>query len=75
MSAEQRICDQARAIRENGWLSEIELAAIKKRVEIEDAEDVELGVRRVENVELNLPNTGVQGNLCRRGGGGMGRRI
>ena len=27
---EQRLCDQSRAIRKNGWLSELELEAIKK---------------------------------------------
>ena len=29
---EQRICDQARAIRKNGWLIDIELESIKQRV-------------------------------------------
>ena len=32
---EQRVCDQARAIRKNGWLSEAELDVIKEQVEIE----------------------------------------
>ena len=30
-STGRRICDQARAIRKNGWLSEIELETIKRR--------------------------------------------
>ena len=30
---EQRVFDQARAIRNNGWLSELELEAIKRQVE------------------------------------------
>ena len=30
---EQRICDQARAIRKNGWLSELELEMIKRNIE------------------------------------------
>ena len=34
-SREQRVCDQARAIRKNGWLSELELEAIKRQVEDE----------------------------------------
>ena len=34
-STEQRVCDQARAIRKNGWLSELELEAIKRQVEDE----------------------------------------
>ena len=32
-STEQRVCDQARAIRKNGWLSQLELEAIKRQVE------------------------------------------
>ena len=28
-STEQRICDQARAIRKNGWLPDVELEAIR----------------------------------------------
>ena len=34
-SIEQRVCDQARAVRKNGWLSELELEAIKRQVEDE----------------------------------------
>ena len=34
-STEQRVCDQARAIRKNGWLSQLELEAIKRQVEDE----------------------------------------
>ena len=30
-ATEQRICDQARAIRKNGWLTQIELEVIKRR--------------------------------------------
>ena len=32
---EQRVCDQARAIKKNGWLSQLELEAIKRQVEDE----------------------------------------
>ena len=32
-STEQRVCDQARAIKKNGWLSELELETIKRQVE------------------------------------------
>ena len=32
-STEQRMCDQARAIRKNGWLSKFGLEAIKRLVE------------------------------------------
>ena len=34
-STEQRVCDQARAIRKSGWLSELELEAIKRHIEDE----------------------------------------
>ena len=34
-STEQRVCDQARAIRKNGWLSQLELEVIKRQVEDE----------------------------------------
>ena len=32
-ATEQRVCDQTRAIRQNGWLLEPELEAIKRQVE------------------------------------------
>lgn len=31
-SKEQRVCDQARPIRNNGWLSELEMEATKRQV-------------------------------------------
>ena len=34
-STEQCVCDQPRAIRKNGWLSQLELEAIKRQVENE----------------------------------------
>ena len=64
-STEQRVCDQARAVRKNGWLSELELEAIKRQVEGEsqgelcreqdvtvDTETVEFDVGTVEE-EIN----------------------
>ena len=39
-STEQRVCDQARAVRRNGWLSELELEAIKRQVEDESQDDL-----------------------------------
>ena len=56
-STEQRICDQARAIRKNCWLSELELEMIKKSV-IEEGEReannvVEDGREQVEEREAN----------------------
>ena len=35
-STEQRVCDQARAIRKNGWLSEIEIELIQRQIEKEN---------------------------------------
>ena len=34
-STERRVCEQAKAVRKNGWLSELELEAIKRQVEDE----------------------------------------
>ena len=34
-TTEQRLCDQARAIRKNGWLSELELELIRRKIENE----------------------------------------
>ena len=52
-STEQRVCDQARAIRKNGWLSQLELEAIKRQVEDEFqgeiGEDDPTEVEPVEN--------------------------
>ena len=51
-STEQRICDQARAIRNNGWLSELELEMIKRKIENE-----------AENEDGNL-NDGAQSEIA-----------
>ena len=52
-STEQRVCDQTRAIRKNGWLSQLELEAIKRQVEDEFqgefGEDDPTEVETVEN--------------------------
>ena len=52
-STEQRVCDQARAIRKNGWLSQLELEAIKRQVEDEFqgqfGEDAATEVETVKN--------------------------
>ena len=39
-STEQRVCDQARARRKNGWLSELELEAIKRQPEDDSQGDL-----------------------------------
>ena len=52
-STEQRVCDQARVIRKNGWLSQLELETIKRQVEDEFqgefGEDAATEVETVEN--------------------------
>ena len=51
-STEQRICDQARAIRKNGWLSPLELEAITRQLEDEfQGEFGENAATEVETVE------------------------
>ena len=50
-STEQRICDQARVIRKNGWLTNVELEVIKRRVlEEENSESQYMGETR-DNVD------------------------
>ena len=52
-STEQRVCDQARAIRKSGLLSQLELETIKRQVEDEFqgefGEDAATEVETVEN--------------------------
>ena len=52
-STEQHVCDQVRAIRKNGWLSQLELEAIKRQVEDEFkgefGEDTATEVETIEN--------------------------
>ena len=52
-STEQRVCDQARAITKNGWLSQLELEVIKRQVEDEFqgefGEDAATEVETVKN--------------------------
>ena len=46
---EQRLCDQARAIRKNGWLSDLELENIRRMIEAES----EVLNESIEDVEEN----------------------
>ena len=49
---EQRVCDQARAIKKNGWLSQLGLEAIKRQVEDEfQGEFSENAATKEETVE------------------------
>ena len=51
---EQRLCDQARAIRKNHWLTEVELELIKRRVlENSDQGDGEIAVRVEDREEAD----------------------
>ena len=53
-SIEQRVCDQARAIRKNAWLSEAELDAIKEQVEREPESQIyreQSDIVEIERVE------------------------
>ena len=55
-SVEQRVGDQARAIRKNGWLSQLELEAIKRQLEDEFqgefGEDDPTEVETVKNEDM-----------------------
>ena len=46
---EQRLCDEARAIRKNGWLSDLELENIRRMIEAES----EVLNESIEDVEEN----------------------
>ena len=46
---EQRLCDQAKAIRKNGWLSDLELENIQRMIEAES----EIVNESIEDVEAN----------------------
>ena len=56
-TTEQRLCDQARAIRKNGWLTDVELESIKRRVLQHDEVD---GIDEREEV---LPRLDVEGEI------------
>ena len=62
-STEQRIADQARAMRKNGWLSELELQMIRRRIEKEDEES-----RWMENTTRS---GGMDQNVVDEVGGGL----
>ena len=52
--SEQRLCDQARAIRKNEWLTLVELEEIKRRVLQEDEQEVDLTEERNVNDTDNV---------------------
>ena len=57
--SEQRLCDQARAIRKNEWLTLVELEEIKRRVLQEDEQEVDLTEERNVNDTDNVDVPGV----------------
>ena len=67
-STEQRIADQARAIRKNGWLTEMELDEIKRRVLSEDnvigevAQPREVDNGKVQRQDDNESSIEIEGN-------------
>ena len=58
-STEQRVCDQARAIRKNGWLSELELESIRRNIESE----VEVDIENLEGDALSISNVVEDNNV------------
>ena len=62
-STEQRISDQARAIKKNGWLSELELEMIRRRIEQEGEESHEMeNDARSADMDQNVADN-VEGGL------------
>ena len=53
-TSEQRICDQARAIRKNNWLTDIELESIRRRVLSEEISHGEENLERLEETDGNM---------------------
>ena len=53
-TSEQRICDQARAIRKNNWLTDIELESIRRRVLSEEISHGEENLERREETDGNM---------------------
>ncbi|XP_044170403.1 uncharacterized protein LOC122954426 [Acropora millepora] len=59
-STEQRICDQARAIRKNGWLSELEIEVIKRTINQEETGDTNGQGLGDATTDENMENDEVQ---------------
>ena len=66
---EQRLCDQARAIRKNGWLSNLKLQNIRRMIEPEREivneiiEDVEENQTEMDIVRTSERNEQIGGDL------------
>ena len=61
-TSEQRLCDQARAIRKNGWLSEVELEAIRRRL-AKQSEDEQQEVKDINDGEDILSRLNIAGEM------------
>ena len=59
-STEQRICGQARAIRKNGWLSELEIEVIKRKINQEETGDTNVQGLGDASTDENIKNNEVQ---------------
>jgi len=70
---EQRLVDQANCIRKRGWISDIELEEIKRKIEFGDSEDAnEVNSNDNEEYTPIIPETGERveenwGNLGKSG--------
>ena len=66
-STEQRICDQARAIRKSGWLSELEIEVIKGKINQEETGDIKVQGLTDVTTDENMEDDEIQqeeGELC-----------
>ena len=59
-STEQRICDQARAIRKTGWLSELEIEVIKGKINQEETGDINVQGLRDVTTDDNMEDDEIQ---------------
>ena len=57
-STDQRVCDQARAIRKNGWFSDAELDAIKAKVE--NKPESQIYIKQKDIVEIEPVETVIE---------------
>ena len=48
---EKRVCDQARVIRRNGWLSGLELEMIKRKID-DEAQNEDSGQKNESQIEI-----------------------
>ena len=68
-ATEQRVCDQARAIRKNGWLNGLELKEIRRNIrdkneldETEDEEIIQSDIKKIQS-EISILQREEKGEL------------